>query len=74
MASWKPAFDNAVVSFREKKYDVALNQVSEAIRQGADRANVYDLRANILSEYLGRPKEALRDAKMVIKLCPEAPK
>ncbi|KIO29361.1 hypothetical protein M407DRAFT_227826 [Tulasnella calospora MUT 4182] len=74
MASWKPAFDSAVVSFRERKYDAALTQVSEAIRQGADRANVYDLRANILSECLGRPKEALKDAKMVIKLCPEAPK
>lgn len=44
----------------------------KAIQLGADRANVFDLRATLLAEHLGRPKDALKDAKMVIRLVPNS--
>ncbi|KAG8887676.1 hypothetical protein FRB98_009185 [Tulasnella sp. 332] len=69
--SWRDDFTNGVNAFRAQRYDAAAEHLSSAIRLGADRANVYDLRATVF-DTLKRPKDALKDAKKVIQLAPNS--
>ncbi|KAG9017717.1 hypothetical protein FRB95_007101 [Tulasnella sp. JGI-2019a] len=71
--SWREDFNSGVNAFRLKRYEVALEHLSTAIRLGADRANVFDLRATVF-DLLKRPKDALKDAKKVIQLAPNSHK
>ncbi|KAG8897341.1 hypothetical protein FRB99_008215 [Tulasnella sp. 403] len=70
--AWGDAFTKGVSLFREKKYKESLKELSQAVRLGADRANLYDLRGNMLLDQFQKPKDALKDAKMVIKLAPQS--
>ncbi|KAH0586239.1 hypothetical protein H2248_007491 [Termitomyces sp. 'cryptogamus'] len=70
--AWKPSFNQGITSFKELRLDEALNHFSKALKCiGGDQQHViYDSRAAAY-EKLGMPKEALRDAKFVIKLAPD---
>ncbi|KAG8962433.1 hypothetical protein FRC03_004240 [Tulasnella sp. 419] len=69
---WKDLFARSSQLFKEHKLDESLQYVSKAIKLGADKANVFDLRADIY-EQKGEFKQALVDAKNVIKLAPSSP-
>ncbi|KAG6890594.1 hypothetical protein C0995_006570 [Termitomyces sp. Mi166 len=80
--AWKPSFNQGIASFKDLRLDEALNHFSKACQTpspglqalkctGGDQQHViYDSRAAVF-EKLGMPKEALRDAKVVIKLAPD---
>ncbi|KII89340.1 hypothetical protein PLICRDRAFT_29633 [Plicaturopsis crispa FD-325 SS-3] len=67
--SWSSIFSKGVSSFQISEIEQALSYFNQAIELGANHYNVYDSRAAAY-EKLGRPKEALLDAKKVIDLAP----
>ncbi|RDB18023.1 F-box/TPR repeat protein pof3 [Hypsizygus marmoreus] len=67
--SWKASFSQGILAFQASRLDEALVHFTKALEEdGGDvQHRVYDSRAAVY-EKLGKPKEALRDAKAVIKL------
>ncbi|KAG6915151.1 hypothetical protein DXG01_013046 [Tephrocybe rancida] len=70
--AWKPSFNSGISCFQELHLDEALNHFSKALKfPGGDQQHIiYDSRAAVY-EKIGKPKEALRDSKSVIKLAPD---
>ncbi|GLB38382.1 putative CSL zinc finger [Lyophyllum shimeji] len=67
--AWKPSFTQGISCFKASRLDEALSHFTLALKHpGGDQQHViYDSRAAVY-EKLEMQKEALRDAKMVIKL------
>ncbi|KAG6814228.1 hypothetical protein H0H92_015343 [Tricholoma furcatifolium] len=70
--AWRPSFNQGVSSFKESRLDEALSHFTQALKcTGGDRQHIiYDSRSAAY-ERLGMLKDALRDARMVIKLAPD---
>ncbi|KAK7032094.1 hypothetical protein VNI00_013464 [Paramarasmius palmivorus] len=67
---WKTDFKQAVVSFKQGRWEESLGFMNKALQDGGDQQHViYDSRAAIY-EKMGKVQEALMDAKIAIKLAP----